>query len=86
MLFQKEFAMSDSNNRSLDGLPEAERDLTAQLIGEYYDWTIGKGGTSSEVILSRTDLSQGQRKFILERMDDINVIGGIMNSIKGRKG
>jgi hypothetical protein len=47
--------------------------LVADLIVEYYNWLTDNGGTSSDELLSRT-LTPPQRRMLLERMEDVNVV------------
>lgn len=56
---------------------DADTRVIAPLVGDYYDWLIGKGGRSVEEILETVKLTQAQRRLLLERCDDVLVCRGV---------
>lgn len=51
-------------------------EVVAPLVVEYYEWMVGRGNVGPEELLS-WPLTRPQRKMLLERMDDINVLWGL---------
>ena len=64
---------------SMADLSDCERQLIADQLGEYYDWYLGNGGTDPEVLLSYPH-TKAQRKLLLARMDDLNVVLGYLGA------
>ena len=60
---------------------DEEQELVADHLLEYYAWIIGHGGTHPDKLLSYPHTVE-QRKLLLRRMDDLNVILGHLNSLR----
>lgn len=52
---------------------DGDFNVIAPLIGELHDWTLNKGGRSSEDILSEESLTRAQRALFLEHADHLAV-------------
>jgi hypothetical protein len=50
-----------------------DEDVVTEFVIEYYRWLSGNGGLSSDDLLS-LPLPAAQRRLLLERMDDVNVV------------
>ena len=61
----------------LSDLSAKDRERVADLLGQYYDWYTGNGGTHSDDILS-LPLEPAVKKELLSVMDDLNVIMGLL--------
>ena len=51
----------------------ADETTIAEYVIEYYNWLTDNGGTSSDELLARP-MSAEQRRLLLQRMDDVNVV------------
>lgn len=57
-------------------MSESDANIVAPLVVQYYEWLSGHSATEPDALLGRT-LTPNQRKLLLARMDDVNVIWGI---------
>ena len=57
-----------------------DESLVACLIVEYYNWLTGNGGISSDDLLSRP-LTPAQRRLLLAKMDDVNLVYSLTSPI-----
>lgn len=56
-------------------MPDSDLNVVAPLLVQYYQWLSGNGGTDPAVLLSQR-LTASQRRLLLDRMDDVNVVWG----------
>ncbi|HEX3152568.1 MAG TPA: hypothetical protein VHR66_31135 [Gemmataceae bacterium] len=54
-------------------MSDDDQALIAELVLEYYNWLTDNGGISSDDLLSRP-LTNTQRRELLARMEDVNVV------------
>ena len=51
------------------------------LVIEYYSWLAANGGTAPRVLLKKW-LTRSQRKYLTERMDDVNMLYSITTPLR----
>ncbi len=56
-------------------------EVIAPLVVEYYNWLSNNGGRDPQIILEQP-LTKVQRKLLLERMDDVNVVWSITSPLR----
>ena len=54
-------------------MSEHDEEIVAEFVVDYYRWLSGNGGRSSDELLA-LPLPAAQRRLLLERMDDVNVV------------
>jgi hypothetical protein len=68
-------------NDAVESPSEQEQELVGNQLIAYYDWLSGQGGTDPDVLLAYPH-TIAQRKLLLARMDDLNVIMGHLSALR----
>ena len=62
-------------------MKKTDLNVVAPLVVEYYKWLSDNGGTDPQTLLSHP-LTATQRRLLLDRMDDVNVVWSITSPLR----
>ena len=62
-------------------MQDSDLAVIAPLVVEHYKWISDNGGTDPETLLA-SPLSTSQRRLLLERMNDVNVLWSITSPLR----